>query len=173
MHHPSHRLWDQDSDGHAIIIATDGACRNNGRAGAVAGCGIYWGRNNMHNKSFQLNDGVRPTSQRAELSAAIHALSKFRNILANGGYKNSGPIDEIVIKTDSAYVVNSMTDWIVKWRYNGYLNARGLPLCNRDLIEELDDLCDEIDELGVQACFWQVPRSSNMDADELARQAIY
>lgn len=173
MHHPSHRLWDQVNHGYSIIIATDGACRNNGRADAVAGCGIYWGRNNIHNKSFQLNDGVIPTSQRAELSAAIHALSNFRNILANGGYKHSGRIDEVVIKTDSAYLVNSMTDWIVKWRANGYLNARGLPLCNRDLIEELDGLCNEIDELGVQACFWQVPRSSNMDADELARDAIY
>jgi ribonuclease HI len=173
MPHPSDRLWDQNNHGRYILIATDGACRNNGRADAVAGCGIYWGPNNTHNKSFQLDDGVRPTSQRAELSAAIYALSKFRNILANGGYKHSGRIDEVVIKTDSAYLVNGMTDWIVKWRNNGYLNARGLPLCNQDLIKELDYLCDEIDELGVQACFWQVPRSQNEDADELAREAIY
>ena len=173
MTHPSYRLWDQNDYGTSIIIATDGACRNNGRADAVAGCGIYWGRNDIHNRSFQLDDGVRPTSQRAELSAAIYALRKFRNIFANGGYKYYGRIDEVVIKTDSAYLVKGMTEWIVKWRNNGYLNARGLPVSNEDLIVELDDLCDEIDDLGVQACFWQVPHSSNMDADELAREAIY
>jgi len=171
MHHPSQRVW--NNHGRYILIATEGACSNNGRADAVAGCGVFWGQNNTHNKSFQLNDGVRPTSQRAELSAAIYALSKFRNIYANGGFKHSGRIDKVVIKTDSAYVVNGMTDWVVKWRGNGYLNARGVTVSNKDLIQELDDLCDEIDDLGVQACFWQVPRSSNTDADELARDAIY
>lgn len=173
MHHPSERLWGQNKHGQYLPIATDGACRNNGLADAVAGCGVYWGHNSIHNKSFQLNDGVRPTSQRAELSAAIYALRKFRNIYANGGFKYLGHLDMVVIKTDSAYLVNSMTDWIVKWRNNGYLNARGLPLCNRDLIEQLDGLCDEIDELGIQACFWQIPRASNADADELAKDAIY
>jgi ribonuclease HI len=171
MHHPSERLWDHC--GSYILIATDGACSKNGHADAVAGCGVFWGYNNIHNKSFQLNDGIHPTSQRAELRATLYALTQFRNIYANGGYKHWTRIDKVVIKTDSAYVVNGMTDWVVKWRNNGYVNTRGLQVSNMDLFQELDDLCDEIDELGVQACFWQVPRSSNTDADELARNAIY
>jgi ribonuclease HI len=173
MHHPGERLWDCYNEGSYVLIATDGACSNNGRADAVAGCGVYWGLNNNHNASFQLDDGVHPTSQRAELSAAIYALRKFRNILANGGYKNSGYIDYVVIKTDSAYVVNSMTDWIIKWRDNGFTNQRGFRVVNEDLFRELDDLCYDIEDLGCQACFWQVPREENTDADQLTRNAIY
>lgn len=55
--------------GDAIIIATDGACRNNGYANAEAACGIFCNVNSNNNKSFKLND-ARPTSQRAELYAA-------------------------------------------------------------------------------------------------------
>lgn len=157
--------------GNAIIIATDGACRNNGRAIATAGCGVFFSIDSVHNKCFQLQE-ARPTSQRAELHAAIYALKKVRNMFANGGFAYEGNISEVIIKTDSAYVVNSMTKWISKWRNNGYTNARGLPLVNQDLIQQLDSLCNRLDDLDVQARFWKVPRGWNMQADKLANAAL-
>jgi ribonuclease HI len=160
-----------EAHGTAIIIATDGACRNNGRADALAGCGVFFGINSMHNNAFQL-DETRPTSQRAELRAAIYALNKVRNMFANGGFRNEGYIDEVIIKTDSAYVVNGMTTWIKKWRNNGYMNAKGLPLINQDLIQQLDSLCNRLDDLGIQARFWKVPRGWNSQADKLANAAL-
>jgi ribonuclease HI len=162
---------DPDAHGSAIIIATDGACRNNGRADAVAGCGVFFGINSMHNHAFNLA-GARQTSQRAELSAAIYALSKIRNMAANGGLTNEGCLDEIIIKTDSSYVVNGMTNWIRKWRNNGYINAKGLPLVNQDLIQHLDSLCNTLDDLGIQVRFWDVPRGWNRQADKLANAGL-
>jgi ribonuclease HI len=119
--------------GGAIIIATDGACRNNGRSNAASGCGVFFGMYSAHNIAFQPED-ARPTNQRAELQAVICALSKIRHMAANGGLENEVWINEIIIKTDSAFVVNSMTDWIVKWRDNGYLSAKGVAIVNRELI---------------------------------------
>ena len=172
MHHPSERLWSQYNPGGRIFIATDGACRNNGNPNALAGYGVYWGPNDRDNRSFQLRDGSHPTSKRAELTAAICALSDFKNFFHNGDFAHSDRIVYVVIKTDSAYMVNSLTNWIVEWRRNGYVSSTGQPVLNKDLIRELDDLCCEIDDLGVQACFWKVPREQNTHAYQLARAAI-
>jgi len=51
-----------------------------------------------------------------------------KNMLANGNL--SKRIKEVVIKTDSAYLVNSMVNYIVKWQRNGYINAKGNPVAN-------------------------------------------
>ena len=169
MHHPSERLWRPGTPGVYAVIATDGACRNNGYLNAIAGCGIFWDHNSTHNKSFQLNDGVCPTSQRAELTAAIRALKDF----AEGSYGISVPVDYVVIKTDSSYLVKSVTNWIVRWRRYGWVNSNGDPVSNQDLITELDRLCDKIyNDFGVKACFWKVGRDDNKDADHLAKVAI-
>lgn len=93
-------------------------------------------------------------------------------MFANGGFKHEGYIDEVIIKTDSAYVVNSMTTWIKKWRNNGYMNAKNLPLVNQDLIQQLDSLCNRLGDLGIQARFWKVSRAWNMQADKLANAAL-
>jgi ribonuclease HI len=155
--------------GDAIIIATDGACRNNGYPDAEAACGIFCNVNSNNNKSFKLTD-ARPTNQRAELYAAVHALRTARNMFANGNLNRH--LSEVVIKTDSAYLVNSMTSYIIKWRNNDYTNARGLPVVNQDLFRELDVICNRLADIGVQARFWRVPRDQNMQADKLANAAL-
>lgn len=155
--------------GDAIIIATDGACRNNGYADAEAACGIFCNVNSYNNKSFILTDG-RPTNQRAELYAAVHALRTARNMFANGNLDQH--LSEVVIKTDSAYLVNSMTSYIIKWRNNDYTNARGLPVVNQDLFRELDAICNRLADIDVQARFWRVSRHQNIQADKLANAAL-
>lgn len=155
--------------GDAIIIATDGACRNNGYPDAEAACGIFCNVNSNNNKFFKLTD-ARPTSQRAELFAAVHALRTARNMFANGNLNRH--LSEVVIKTDSAYLVNSMTSYVIKWRNNDYTNARGLPVVNQDLFRDLDAICNRLADIGVQARFWRVPRCQNMQADKLANAAL-
>lgn len=147
---------DPRAHGKSIIIATDGACINNGYPNAIAGCGVFFGTDSIHNKSFQ-PVGSRATNQRAELHAPIYALTKIRNMYANGGSNDQGYIKEVIIKTDSDYVVNCMTCWIIKWHANGYINARGHPVVNQDLLKDLDWLCDRLDDLGLQVRFMWVP----------------
>ena len=58
-----------------------------------------------------------------------------------------------------------MTDWIYKWTRNGWVNAAGNQVANRDLIEKASDLDDQVKELGTVDYVW-IPRSENQDADE-------
>lgn len=78
------------------IVYADGSCKHNGTTNAVAGIGVYFGENDRRNVSRTLPTGTRHTSQRAELTAAIEAISAV-------------PIEEpLEIRTDSSYVVKGL-----------------------------------------------------------------
>ena len=78
----------------------------------------------------------------------------------------------VVIKADSKYLVDGMSDWIFKWQENGFRNAKGQPVANQDLWYELDEIVDELQELDVDVQFWHVPRAKNGAADCLANAAL-
>lgn len=80
-----------------------------------------------------------------------------------------------IIVTDSAYLVNSITNYIYKWNDNDFVAASGREVVNRDLFERIDDKLDamEFGRQKIPVLFWKVDRSENEDADELARNAIY
>lgn len=165
------KCYNLTAHGHAIVVATDGACRNNGRPNAVAACGIFFNVDSPHNKAFQIRD--RPsTSQRAELRAAIYALRALTKMFTAGHFRNKSYVTEVIIKSDSTYLVNGMTSWIVNWRTNGYMNSRGQHLRNKRLFRELDRLCNDLMMLGVQARSWHVSREDNQQADKLANAAL-
>ena len=166
-----HECHNLTAHGCAIVIATDGACRNNGRPGAVAACGVFFNVDSYHNKAFKLNDR-RPTSQRAELHAAVYALKAFTKMFTSGHLGTKGYVNEVIIRSDSAYLVNGMTSWIIEWRQNGYLNSRGNHLKNQGLFRRLDHLCNNPAVMGVRARFWRVPRDDNQQADKLANAAL-
>lgn len=45
-------------------VYTDGSYANNGQPGAIAGCGVYFGKNNLGNRSRRINEyQCVPTSQ--------------------------------------------------------------------------------------------------------------
>ncbi|KAI6194268.1 Pyridine nucleotide-disufhide oxidoreductase [Aphelenchoides besseyi] len=82
----------------AITVYTDGACSFNGRAGAKAGFGVFWGDNHEDNFSAPLVS-VEQTNNRAEYQAIIHALeTAIRR-----------DIKTLRICTDSNLLIRSMT----------------------------------------------------------------
>ena len=69
--------------------------------------------------------GPRQTNQRAELLALSRALDlapRNRNI---------------VIVSDSKYAINCVTEWYPNWQRNGWKNAAGKSVENRDLVEQV------------------------------------
>ena len=83
-----------DADEVAVVY-TDGCCHNNGQNGALAGIGVYWGTDSPLNISEPLTG--RPTNNRAEIHAAVRAISQAKAL----GKK------KIVIYTDSQFLINS------------------------------------------------------------------
>ncbi len=105
-------------------IYTDGACSGNPGPGGW-GAVILDQENNQKNIS---GNEKNTTNNRMELLAAIMALKKIKS--------NS----DIVIYTDSIYVKNGITEWMVKWKKNGWKTANKKQVKNKDLWIKLDEL---------------------------------
>ena len=158
---------------HAIVVSIDGACSGNGYAWAKGGYGVYFGPNSEYNVSNPLKEYQPQTSQRAELTACLVALNQIERVARN--YTFTPPLNMFIIVTDSAYLVNSLTNYIYKWNDNDFVAASGREVVNRDLFERIDDKLDamEFGRQKIPVLFWKVDRSENEDADELARNAVY
>lgn len=115
------------------VVYTDGCCTKNGRKGARAGIGVYWGPGNSRNVSDRLEG--KQTNQRAEIMAAVTALETAKDM----GLKT------LEIKTDSTYTIKGATDWCLRWKKNGWKTVNGTEVQNKDEFQKLSKLCDEVD----------------------------
>ncbi len=66
------------------------------------------------------------TNNRMELAAAIRGLEAI------------DPEYTVSVYTDSQYVRNGVTQWIRKWKANGWKTAGRKPVKNQDLWQQLD-----------------------------------
>ncbi|KAM0701255.1 hypothetical protein Q7P35_011616 [Cladosporium inversicolor] len=152
-----------------IVIAVDGACRDNGHPCARAAYGVYFNMGSNYNSAGLLDEGPM-TNQRAEITAALEACKICYEILTTPDLDQE--IRQIVIKSDSVYLVNSMVEWVEKWRDNDYKPRRGTPVVNRDLLSRLDEWVARLERMGVDVRFWHVLRPQNKQADKLADAAL-
>jgi ribonuclease HI len=106
-----------------IEIYTDGACRGNPGPG---GWGVVL---QSGGRRKTLHGGEKnTTNNRMELTAAIEALKAL-----NGSR-------EVIIYTDSKYVMHGIERWLPAWKQRGWKTAAKKPVKNQDLWEELDRL---------------------------------
>ncbi|HZC73098.1 MAG TPA: ribonuclease HI [Jatrophihabitans sp.] len=105
----------------SVLIYTDGSCKGNPGPG---GWGA-WLRSGTHEREL-VGGAASTTNQRMELTAAVEALTALK-----------GPSD-VVIYTDSLYVLKGITNWIDGWRRNGWQNSAKKPVANADLWRALD-----------------------------------
>ena len=92
-----------------------------------------------------------------ELTATIKALE----------YVNTK--DKIQIYTDSKYVKQGITEWITKWKINGWKTSKKEEVKNKDLWLELDNLTSKnsIEWVWVKA---HSDNDLNNEVDLLARK---
>lgn len=143
--------------GDAVVVYTDGCCYCNGRIGARAGIGVYWGPNHPLNVAERLPG--HQTNQRAELLAAYRALqqAKERNI------------KKLVLYTDSKFTINGVTSWVKKWKTNGWMLRSGGQVLHKTEFENLDQLNQEL-----EVVWMHIPGHAgyqgNEEADRLSRE---
>jgi ribonuclease HI len=109
------------------IVYTDGACSGNPGPGGW-GAVIFDETKKQNNISGKVKN---TTNNRMELMAPIMALKKIK------------PNSEVTIYTDSIYVKKGITEWIKKWEKNGWKNANKKLVKNKDLWDELNNLCEK------------------------------
>ena len=106
-----------------VEIAVDGSCLGNPGPGGWA-CILRYGE---HQRVLQ--GGVaETTNNRMEMTAAVEALRALRQRC------------DVTVVTDSEYLRRGMTEFLERWRSNGWKAASGNGVANRDLWEQLDEL---------------------------------
>ena len=137
-----------------VDIYTDGACSGNPGPGG-------WGAIlRTDGREKEISGGERATTNnRMELMAVIRSLETLKHP------------STVVIHTDSRYVMDGITQWMKRWKQNGWKTADKKPVKNEDLWRELDRLC------AGHAISWRWVRGhsghrENERADTLARAAI-
>ena len=117
------------------IWYTDGACSKNGSSDATGGFGVVCIDEDTSAILYQYQEfhNENVTNNRMEMMAIIHAIKK--------AYENNPKFIPTII-SDSAYAVNSFTNWIYGWVRNGWTKANGEKLENLDLIKEYYELVE-------------------------------
>ncbi|KAH6913622.1 ribonuclease H-like domain-containing protein, partial [Coprinopsis sp. MPI-PUGE-AT-0042] len=152
------------------LIFIDGACLDNGAEPEAprqprAGVGIVYGPKET-NAPFEITlrqDDTKHTSNRAELSAAISVLTGMRFWPGEG-------FDNLVLATDSEYLVLGICERIHQWIARGWKTRAGKEVANRDLWEKLLAGIRKLEKSGCHIQFWLIPRDLN-EADAYAKAA--
>jgi ribonuclease HI len=143
---------DKGTAGEAVTIYTDGACSGNPGPGGWAA--ILTARG----KTKELYGGVpETTNNRMELTAAIRGLEALKR-----------PVT-VALHTDSQYVRQGITEWLPRWKRNGWKTAAKEPVKNADLWQELDHLA-QIHRVSWHWVKGHAGHAENERADALARK---
>ena len=105
-----------------ITLYVDGACRGNGKDGALGGWGAYIVTEHEERKIF--GGETQTTNNRMELTAAIEGVLACPKTA------------KLIIWTDSNYVKQGITEWIHGWKKKNWKDVK-----NPDLWQKLDSVC--------------------------------
>ena len=137
-----------------VEIYSDGACSGNPGPGG-------WGSVLLYNSHRRELSGGEPqtTNNRMELMAVIQALETLKRPC------------EVIVHTDSTYVMKGMTEWLAQWKKRDWRTADRKPVKNVELWQRLEQAIHR------HRVRWRWVRGhsgvpENERADELARMAI-
>jgi len=116
-----------NSNSIAIEAATDGACSGNPGPGGWGGLIIFEDNSELEIGGSEQNT----TNNRMELTEAIKTLEKLKTYKLKENFK---------LRTDSKYVIEGYTKWIINWKKNGWKTSSGKPVQNLDLWQKIDQL---------------------------------
>lgn len=158
-----------------IVVAIDSVHPGNPQTSKKISVGVFYGHENAHNFASTFEE-EHPTAQVASLKACSAALSrtlmlqmmwKSEKAADMNGKKKSWPLHTIVIKSDSEYLVKGITDWLPKWKSNGWKGCKGQAVANETTWRLIDSMIEEI-ESKTKVEFWLVGKELNERAHALA-----
>jgi ribonuclease HI len=137
-----------------VVMYTDGACRGNPGPG---GWGVVL-RFQGNRKTLQ-GYAAETTNNRMELTAVIEGLKALKRSC------------RVELFTDSKYVMQGLTEWLARWKSNGWKTAAKKPVKNVDLWQQLEA------EVAQHEIDWNWVKghagiADNELADQLANAAI-
>ncbi len=137
------------------IIYTDGACSGNPGKG---GWGLIILRDEKVLEYFGFNNNT--TNNRMEMTAIIQGLSKCKKD------------EDIILYSDSKYVLSGIKDWMLNWKQNGWKTVKNKPIKNKDLWLLIDECIQNKDNVKFKHVKAHNGDLYNERADYLAKYAI-
>ena len=137
-----------------VNIYSDGACKGNPGPG---GWGALIIEGDKKNEIF--GGEANTTNNRMEILAVIMALKAINTI------------SEITVFTDSTYVQKGISEWIDKWKINGWKTSNKKEVKNKDLWVQLDILNAQL-KINWVWVKGHSGHSENDRADYLANQGV-
>jgi ribonuclease HI len=137
-----------------VTLYTDGACKGNPGPGGW-GVLLQFGE---HERTLYGGD-LETTNNRMELTAAIEGLKALKRPC------------RVDLYTDSSYVKDGITQWMVNWKRNGWKTAAKKPVANQDLWQALDALVNT-HEVHWHWVKGHAGNPGNERADQLANQGV-
>ncbi|CAG0923209.1 unnamed protein product [Notodromas monacha] len=138
-----------------VCCYADGSCMEPERN---AGVGVWFGPDNVANISEPLP--VPGTNNRAELLALLYAIYAA---------KEAG-LQQLVIRSDSQYAINCVTDYLPRWKSNSWRTMGGDDVQNQTEIRAIDGA-----SVGISVKYEWVEghagHHGNGEADALAKKA--
>ena len=141
-------------DSKAVQIFTDGACRGTPGPG---GWGVVLRYGDVERTFFGGQQNT--TNNQMELMAAIQGLEALTQAC------------DVVLTTDSKYVIQGITEWMISWKKNGWKTSAKKPVKNVELWQRLDAATNshKIDWQWVRG---HTGHPENELADELANRGV-
>lgn len=138
-----------------VIVYTDGSCLGNPGKGGW-GVIIEW----TDGQTQLWGNSPSSTNNEMELTAAYNACTEL--------VKNN--IHNAIIHTDSNYVMKGITEWMIKWKTNGYKSSTNKPIKNIEIWKLLDEEQNKINNLKWVHVKAHNGNIMNEKVDKLARE---
>lgn len=142
------------NNNNSVTIYTDGACRGNPGPG---GWGVIMRYKETEKEYF--GGEQETTNNRMEMTAIIESLQRLTRPC------------KVSIHTDSRYVIDGITKWIMGWKKKNWKTSKNQPVKNDDLWKKIDSLVVDHDI----AWHWVKGHAGHIDnerADELANKGV-
>lgn len=113
-----------------LIAYTDGAARNNPGSGGWGAVLAVTRKDSQAQpeRAVELGDHLaETTNNRAELTAVIKTLE----------WANEHGLQEVVVYTDSSYLIQGITNWRHNWQKNGWKTKNDEPVKNKTFWQKL------------------------------------
>ena len=147
---------EEDGRRMKVNVFCAGFCSNNGKPGARAGVGVFWGKDDLRNKSCRAK-GIKQTIRTAEVQAAAMAIREASRTR----------ISDLQVNTDK-FVFISVTRDMTKWKKKGWRGSSGQELANIEDWKELDRELKTAEENNVNIHWKEWTGKGKGEATDLA-----
>lgn len=134
--------------------------------------GIYHGPLSPHNVASIVPTCYPQSKPHADLYAAGVSLQNLHHIVLLSSSNGAPPVRNVVIVTDSNYLVSCLTENVTSWNSNGYKNAKGKKVTNCGAVKWVESLVVGLERRGVGVRFWKVDKKENLTAASIAKKAL-